>query len=86
MNTIINFGVAALAAGAFLSLPIKAQTPNTFTRHRLPIPGAYFKNKENQHPATVAVIIYEKRVGEQKQRMWKAGKKHTKRVAWTGNH
>jgi len=86
MNTIIKFGLAALVVGAFSTLSSQAETPDTFTRHGLPIPGAYFKNKENQHPATVAVIIYEKRVGEQKQRMWKAGKKHTKRVAWTGNH
>ena len=63
MNRIIKFAFAALAAGAFSTLPSKAETPDTFTRHGLPIPGAYFKNKENQHPATVAVIIYEKRVG-----------------------
>jgi hypothetical protein len=82
MNTIIKFGLAALAAGAFSTLPSKADTPdlsNPFTRHGLPIPGAYFKNKESQ-PATVAVSKSGKGVGEQKQTTSKAGKKHTKHV------
>jgi hypothetical protein len=86
MNTIIKFGLAALAAGAFSTLPTKAQTPDTFTRHGLPIPGAYFKNKESQRPATVAVSRSDKIVGGQKQPMSKAGNKHTKRVVSTGNH
>lgn len=89
MNTIIKFGLAALAAEAFLTLPSKAETPdlsNPFTRHGLPVPGAYFKNKESQQPAPVAIRKSEKRLGEQKQSMSKAGKKHTKRVAWTGDH
>jgi hypothetical protein len=56
MKTIGKFGLAALAAGAFWAgtLPSKAETPDTFTRHGLPIPGAYFKSKESQKPATVA--------------------------------
>jgi hypothetical protein len=89
MNTIIKCGFAALAAGAFLSLPSKAETPdlsNPFTRHGLPVPGAYFKVKGSQQSATVAVSKSEKRVGEQKQPMSKAGKQYTKRVAWTANH
>jgi hypothetical protein len=81
MNTISKFGLAALAAGAFSILPSKADTPDSFTRHHLPIPGAYFKNKESQQPATVAVSKSGKGVGEQKQTMSKAGKKHTKHVA-----
>jgi hypothetical protein len=80
MNTIIKFGLAALAAGAFSILPGKAETPDTFTRHGLPIPGAYFKNKESQQPATVAVSKSGKGVGEQKQATSKTGKKHTKHV------
>jgi len=80
MNTIIKFGLAALAAGAFSTLPSKAETPDTFTRHGLPIPGAYFKNKESQQPATVAVSKSGKGVGEQKQTTSKASKKHTKHV------
>ena len=87
MNTIIKFGVTALATGAFLTLPINAQTPNTFTGHGLPIPGAYFKNKKSPQPATVAVSKSEKIVREQKQPMSKAGNKQTKRgTAWISQH
>jgi hypothetical protein len=80
MNTIIKFGLAALAAGAFSTLPSKAETPDSFTRHGLPIPGAYFKNQETQQPATVAVSKSGKGVGEQKQTTSRAGKKHTKHI------
>ena len=82
MNTIIKFGLAAFAAGAFSTLPSKADnnTPDSFTRHGLPIPGAYFKNRESQQPATIAVSKSGKGVGEQKQTTSKAGKKHTKHV------
>jgi hypothetical protein len=55
MNTISKFGLAALAAGALSTLPSKAETPDIFAKHGLPIPGVYFKNKESQQPATVAV-------------------------------
>jgi hypothetical protein len=79
MNTIIKFGLAAFAAGAFSTLPSKADnnTPDSFTRHGLPIPGAYFKN---QQPATIAVSKSEKGVGQEKQTISKGGKKHTKHV------
>ena len=82
MKTIIKFGLAAFAAGAFCTLPVKADnsTPDTFTRHGLPIPGAYFKNQEAQQPATVAVSKSEKGVGQEKQTTTKSGKKHTKHV------
>jgi len=80
MNTIIKFGLAALASGALSTLPSKAETPDTFTRHGLPIPGAYFKNKQSQQPATVAVSKSGQGVGEQKQTISKAGKKHTTRL------
>jgi hypothetical protein len=80
MNAIITFGSVALAALAFSAVPSKADTPDTFTRHGLPLPEAYFKNKESQQPATVAVSMPGKVVGEQKQKMSKAGKKRTKRV------
>jgi hypothetical protein len=89
MNTIIKCGFAALAAGAFSTLPSKAETPdlsNPFTRHGLPVPGAYFKVNESHQPTTVAVSKSEKRAGEQKQLMSNAGKKHTQRVAWMTNH
>jgi hypothetical protein len=75
MNTIIKCGFAALAAGAFSTLPSKAETrdfSNPFTKHGLPVPGAYFKVNESQQPTTVAVSKSEKRAGEQKQLMSKA--------------
>jgi len=80
MNTMIKFGLAALASGALSTLPTKAETTDTFTRHGLPIPGAYFKNRESQQPATVAVSKSGQGVGDQKQTAPKAGKKHTKHV------
>jgi hypothetical protein len=80
MKTIIKFGLAALTAGAFSTLPSKADTPDIFTKHGLPIPGAYFKNQENHQPATIAVSKSEKGVGEQKQTTSTTGKKHTKHV------
>ena len=63
MNTTIKFGLAALAVGAFFILLGKADntTPDTFTRHGLPIPGAYFKNKESQQLATIAVANQKER-------------------------
>jgi hypothetical protein len=85
MKTIVQFGLAALAAGAFFggTLPSKAETPDIFTKHGLPLPGAYFKNKENQTPATVAVSKSGQGVGEQKQTASKVGKKHTRHVRAT---
>ena len=82
MNTIIKFGLAALAVGAFSTLPSKADntTPDSFTRHGLPIPGAYFKNQESQQPASVAVSKSGKGVGEHKQTVSKAGKKYTNHI------
>jgi hypothetical protein len=80
MNTIIKFGLAALAAGAFSTLSSKAETPDIFTKHGLPIPGAYFKNKDSQQPASVAVSKSGQGVGDQKQTMSKTGKKYTKHI------
>jgi hypothetical protein len=82
MNRVIKFGLAAFAAGAFSTLPSKADnnTPDSFTRHGLPIPGAYFKNRESLQPATIAVSKSEKGVGREKQTISKSGKKHTEHV------
>jgi hypothetical protein len=77
MNTIVKLGLAALAVGTFSTLPSKAEIPdpsNPFTGHGLPIPGAYFKTKENQQPTTVAFSKSGKGIGEQKQTTSKAGK------------
>jgi hypothetical protein len=68
MKNIIRFGLAMLGTGAILgaALPSKAETPDIFTKHGIPIPGAYFKNQESQRPAMVAVSESGKGVGEQK--------------------
>ncbi len=60
MNTIIKLGLAALVAGAFSTLPSKAETPDIFTGHGLPIPGAYFKKKASQQPTAIVVRKSEK--------------------------
>lgn len=85
ITTIVKFGVAALAMGAVFgsTLPGKADTPdlsNPFTKHGLPVPGAYFKNQENQKPATIAVSKAGQGVGEKKQTTSKAAKKDTQHV------
>jgi hypothetical protein len=85
MNTIIKFGLAALTAGAFSTLPSKADRPDIFTQHDIPVPGAFFKNKESQQPATVAVSESGKGVGKQKQTISTSGKKHTKHVRPTNS-
>jgi hypothetical protein len=69
MKTIVSFGLAAFAVGAFTTLPSKADTPDAtfaFTKHGLPVPGAYFKNRENQQP-TIAVSKSGTGVGQTKQ-------------------
>jgi hypothetical protein len=69
MKNMIRFGLATLGIGAIFvaaALPGKAETPDIFTKHGLPIPGAYFKNQEGQKPATVAVNKSGRGVGEQK--------------------
>src|SRR5258708_16930611 len=84
MKTIAKFGLAAVAAGAFFgsTLPANAdqyvsELSNPFTKHGLPVPGAYFKAKENQQATTVAVSKSGQGVGEQKQPVHKVEKKST---------
>jgi hypothetical protein len=86
MNTIIKLALAALAAGASSTLPSKAETPDSFTRHGLPIPGANFKKKTSQQPTAIVVRKSAKHVAERKQPMANAGTKHTHRVASMRNH
>jgi hypothetical protein len=90
MKTIAKFGLAALAAGAFFggTLPVNAdqyvsELSNPFTKHGLPVPGAYFKAKENQQSTTVAVSKSGQGVGEGKQPASKVEKKHTHHVRST---
>jgi len=82
MTTIAKFGLAALAVGAFwgTALPSKANTPdpsNPFKKHELPVPGTYFKAKENLQAATVPVSKSGQGIGEEKQPVSKVEKKRT---------
>ena len=90
MKTIAKFGLAALAVGAFLgsTLPVNAdqyvsELSNPFTKHGLPVPGAYFQARENQQAATVAVSKSGQGVGEGKQPVFKVDKKHIHHVRST---
>jgi|SRR5580692_5232112 hypothetical protein len=87
MKTIAKFGLAALAVGAFLgsTLPVNAdqyvsELSNPFTKHGLPVPGAYFKANENQLTTTVAVSKSGQGVGEAKQTVSKVDQKPTHHV------
>jgi len=88
MKTIAKFGFAALAVGAFFgsALSSNANTTdpsNPFTKHGLPIPGAYFKAKESQQSTTVAVSKSGQGVGEGKQAVPNVEKKRTHHVRST---
>ncbi len=87
MKTIAKFGMAALAVGAFFgsTLPVNAdeyasQLSNPFTKHGLPVPGAYFKANKNQLTTTVAVSKSGQGVGEGKQTVSKVDQKPTHHV------
>src|SRR5258708_29936433 len=92
MKTIAKFGLAALAAGAFFgsTLPVNAdqyasELSNPFSKHGLPVPGAYFKAKENQQTTTVAVSKSGPGVGEGKQPVSNVAKNHTHHARSTRN-
>jgi hypothetical protein len=62
------------------STHLPADTPdpsNPFTKHGLPVPGVYFKAKENQQATTIAVSKTGQGVGEGKQPVSKVEKKRT---------
>ena len=69
MKNIIRLGLAALGMGATLgaTLSSKAETPDIFTKHDLPIPGAYFAKHASQKSTTVAISKSGRGVREQKQ-------------------
>ena len=76
ITSIVRFGVAALAMGAFfgVGLPVRAdqlvwvraQQLDFWRARGLMPPGAYFRN-QNQKPATIAVNKAGRGVGKQKQ-------------------
>ena len=90
ITTIVRFGVAALAMGAFfgVGLPVKAgqlvwvraQPVDHFRAVGLVPPGSYSHN-ENQKPATIAVNKAGQGVGEQKQTTSKLAKKNTQHIS-----
>jgi hypothetical protein len=90
MNVIFRFGLGALAVAAFslTSLLSNADTldsANAFTKHGLPVPGAYFKNKENTQRAPVVTATSAKRVTNAKPTASKGTKKQAKQVGYTAN-
>ena len=87
MDVILRFALCALTTGAFLltTSPSKAETPdpaNPFTKHGLPVPGAYFKSKETPPPAAVAASGSLKRGATPKQTAAKATKKQTNHIRY----
>ena len=89
ITSIVRFGVAALAMGAFfeVGLParagqlvwVRAQQLDYWRARGLVPPGSYSQN-ENQKPATIAVNKTGQGVGEKKQTTSKAAKKGTQRL------
>jgi hypothetical protein len=78
LQNIVKLSLAMVFTGALLegALPSNAETPDIFTRHGLPVPGVYFKNKESQKATTAAVSKSGKGIGGQKQTQSKTEKKH----------
>jgi hypothetical protein len=86
IRIMVKFGIFILAAGTFFAgaSPTKAETPdpaNPFTKHGLPVPGAYFKSKENP-PSAVAASASAKSGAAPKQTAAKATKKQTKQIRY----
>ena len=83
----VKFGIFILAAGTFFAgaSPTKAETPdpaNPFTKHGLPVPGAYFKSKESPSSAAVAASASAKSGSAPKRTAAKATKKQTKQIRY----
>jgi hypothetical protein len=89
ITSIVRFGVAALAMGAFFEgvLPVKAdqlvwvraQQLDYFRARGLTPPGSYFHN-DSQKPATIAVNKAGQDIGDQKQTASKTAKNSTQHV------
>jgi hypothetical protein len=84
ITSIVRFGVAALATGAFFGvrLPVRADQlvwvraqQLDFWRARGLVPPGSYSHSENQKPATIAVNKAGQGVGEQKQTTSEAAKK-----------
>jgi hypothetical protein len=90
ITTIVRFGVAALAMGAFfgVGLPVRADQlvwvraeKLDFWRARGLVPPGSYSHNENQKPATIAVNKAGQGVGEQKQTTSKPAKKNTQHIS-----
>ena len=83
MNVIFRFGLGALAIAAFslttcLSNADTVDPANAFTKHGLPVPGAYFKKKESTQRSVAVVTKSAKSATNQTAS--KATKKQAKQV------
>src|SRR4029077_3573263 len=89
ITTIVRFGVAALAMGAFfgVGLPVRADQlvwgraqQLDFWRARGLVPPGSYSHSENQKPATIAVNKAGQGVAEQKHTASKPAKKSTHHI------
>ena len=83
----VKFGIFLLVAGTFFAgvSSTKAETPdpaNPFTKHGLPVPGAYFKSKETLPSTAVAASASAKSSASPKQTAAKATKTQTKHMRY----
>ena len=85
-----RYGLCALAIGAFslttlLTNADTLDTANPFTKHGLPVPGAYFKNKESTQQSVVVAAQPGKSAANRKPIASKVTKKQAKQVGYTAN-
>jgi hypothetical protein len=83
----VKFGIFLLVAGTCFAgaSSTKAETPdpaNPFTKHGIPVPGAYFKSKETPLAATAAASASAKSRATPKQTAGKATKTQTKHIRY----
>jgi hypothetical protein len=69
MKNVIRFALATLGMEANLGVAFasEAETPDIFTKHDLPIPGAYFAKHSSQKSTTFAISKSGQGDREQKQ-------------------
>ena len=88
-TSIVRFGVAALAMGAFFGVGLPAKADQLvwvraekldFWRARGLVPPGSYSQDQSQKPATIAVNKAGQGVGEQKQTTSKAAKKNAQHM------
>jgi hypothetical protein len=89
ITSIVRFGVAALAVGAFFGVGLPAKADQLvwvraekldFWRARGLVPPGSYSQDQSQKPATIAVDKAGQGVGEQKQTTSKAAKKSAQHI------